>query len=242
MGAARVWERGRTYWLLLPITLVAVALLLLDLLGVQSAFWDGNPLVVNFVSEALVATAIIYGVDRVLKARSSELWRPLGVMIVEDLNVLGYVPEHVQACALEYCWRTYGEIEVPEGRWYPDDILLEALEDPETWAGSEDLPHLLTYVREQRAILEERFVRWAPVLIAESSLATIAGCVSELLDASKHLLYALEQLEPERRAHSAPLWDDKALLASILYGSLEELSEASEQLEWLVSTYVERAS
>ena len=69
MGAARVWEKARAYWLLLPISLVAASLLFLDLFGVGSGFWDSNPLVVNFVSEALVATAIIYGVDRVLKAR-----------------------------------------------------------------------------------------------------------------------------------------------------------------------------
>lgn len=238
-GWRRSWVSAKSYWVLLPILAIAVALLLLDLLEIGSGFWESNPLVTNIVSEAIVALALIYGVDRVLKARAARLWRPFGVRIAKELDRAANLHETFEEAVLGYCERVFGEYEIPEGRRYPGLILIEALTDPRTWAGPDEAPDLMTRVLEDQERLEDLFSSWANVLIAEPNLASIAARTSELIEANFFAVQAFRELTPGTAAPMPPellFWGFKHF-ASVLMGSLIDSQRLAFELKKEVTLY-----
>jgi hypothetical protein len=147
----------------------------MDLTG-GSDYWRDHPVVTNLLTDGILVLAVVFGLDRVLAARARRRWRPLGLLVAQEFDMTVDLPEVIAGCVYDYCRRVYGTTDIPEHMRYPDDILPLVLSDFETWEGDEweGLPDLVEEAERARDTLEERIVRWAPVVIDEPELAAIA--------------------------------------------------------------------
>jgi len=202
----------------------------MDLTG-DSGYWRDHPVVTNLVTDGVLVLAVVFGLDRVLAARARRRWRPLGLLVAQEFDMTAELPEAIACRVYDYCRRVYGTADIPEHMRYPDDILPLALGDPETWEGDEweGLPDLVEEAEMARDTLEERIVRWAPVVIDEPELAAIAVSATRLLPVASRLVVAL------RRAHyrcEAQVKDDRDReLFEALFRDLDE-SERREFDLW----------
>lgn len=124
---------------------------------------------------ALVATLIF---DRFNARREARCWRPLALMTVHQLSVgVPDLEETLLSRALEFCERTYEHSEIPDGRDY-FELLFEALLDPVTWEPVEEVPGLLESLEARLSETESHLMNWAPLLIADPSVALIGAHVT----------------------------------------------------------------
>lgn len=118
-----------------------------------------------------------------------------------------WAEETLNAYVLDYCARTYGRAEVPVGKSYTDEIVLEALSEEETWAATDGAPDLLEAITQNQMSLQEEFTRWAPILVAAPELSDAADCATEVMRATSCIAMALNVLaaalilDPALRAH-----------------------------------------
>ena len=138
---------------------------------------------------------------------------------------------------LSYCQRAHGAEEIPAGESY-SELLLEALEDRQTWEASEEVPALVDLVDEQRTELEEIISVWAPVMISESDLAAIAASAESLLEAVVQVAAALSYGDAIYHVDGpVDQWEPGGRLAAFLFRGLNELGEAAAELNALAIAY-----
>ncbi len=167
----------------------------MDLAG-GGSFWQGHTIAANFATDGILVLAAVFGLDRILAARTRRRWRPLGLLVAEEFDLTVDLPEVIACRVGDYCKRTYGTFDVPEEMRDPEDIVPAALDDPETWWGEEPegVPDLVSDAERARDALEERIARWAPVMIVEPELAAIAVSATRLLPAMKRFVSELRMV------------------------------------------------
>jgi hypothetical protein len=194
----QTWRRLRPFWLGVVVLVAGLALLAFENLGSSGNYWQQHPLATNLATEAVMALALVFGLERFLEARSHRRWRRCGLTIAEDLDRSAGVDETIDSHVLSYCQRVYGEPEIPAEASY-FKVLLRALRDPATWAGGEPggAPPLMEWLRSEKVEFEERFSRWAPLLFSDPSLAPLAAAVPPLLHLTESIVRCFEELQPE---------------------------------------------
>ena len=185
---SRRWLRD--YWPLLPLLGMVAVLLASDFYADANAFWLQHQVVSSIVTGFALSVAIIFGVERAIRARNRARWRPIGIRIAESFMHRTGMDELLTAVALEHCYRRYGEMEIPEGRNF-FEVLPEALQEPESWRRDTHAPGLMDQADEELEALESLLTRWTPVLISEPDLATIGVAAMKLLDAIRQIRTAL---------------------------------------------------
>jgi hypothetical protein len=120
-------------------------------------------------------------------------------MIAEDLDRSAGLEEIISSHVLDYCQRVYGEPEIPAEDPY-FKVLLQAFRDPTTWEGEGGPggpPPLMEWLLSEKSKFEEKFSRWAPLLFADSGLASLAAAVPPLLHLTESIVRCFEELQPE---------------------------------------------
>jgi hypothetical protein len=225
------------YWPLIVALGAITALAASDLQAEVNLFWRQHQAITSLVTGMALTVAVVFGVDRVLKARSRKRWRPIGVRIVEKLSSSIWTEEMLYYNVLSYCQRAFGEANIPPDRSYAE-LLLEALEDRETWESTGEVPALVDLVDKERIELEEVISAWAPVLISEPDLAAIGASAESLLEAVTQVSAALAYGDASYRSHGpADQWEPRGRLATWLLLGLSELAEAATEMDGLAEAY-----
>src|SRR5215218_8939718 len=73
------------YWPLAVALALVLALVVSDLEPATNLFWRQHQAITSLVTGAALSLAVIFGLERVLSARSRGRWKPIGVRIVEAL-------------------------------------------------------------------------------------------------------------------------------------------------------------
>jgi hypothetical protein len=188
------------------VVIALVLLLLSDFVPASNRFWARHPISAGLLISALLVMVAVAGLDEVVARREARRWRPLALMVVDQLRCrVGSLELTLETRTLTYCSRTYGTFEVPEDREF-DGVLLEALRDPQTWASEEDEPELLEELEGQIERLENDLQRWAPVMVADSRLSEIAALGTRIRDLQRVAAQSLEFVCVEQFTDlSAPL-------------------------------------
>lgn len=225
------------YWPPMLALGVITALAVSDLQPEANLFWRQHQVITSLVTGVALTVAVVFGIDRVLKARSRKRWKPIGVRIVEKLRSSIWTEEMLYYGVLSYCQRTYGESRIPADRSY-SELLLEALEDRETWEPTQEVPPLVDLVDEERTELEEVISVWAPVLISEPDLAAIGASAEKLLEAVTQISAALAYGDASYHVDGpANHWEPGGRLATWLIRGLSELADAAEEMNELAAAY-----
>jgi hypothetical protein len=158
--------------------LVAAIVVASDWFPSANSFWREHQAVSSLATGAVLILVAITGLDRIIANREARRWRPLAVMIIDQLKRSQWnIDSSLFARTLDYCGRAYGESEIPADRHF-FSVLIEALEDPETWAATDssgEYPDLIEELAEDLARSEEHLEVWAPLLNANSQLADIGA-------------------------------------------------------------------
>lgn len=104
----QTWRRLRPFWLGVIVLIAGLALLVFENLGSSGNYWQQHPLATNLATEAVMALALVFGLERFLEARSHRRWRRCGLTIAEDLDRSAGVDETIDSHVLSYCQRVYG--------------------------------------------------------------------------------------------------------------------------------------
>lgn len=182
------------YGLLAVLGGIIVLLTATDFIPGLNRFWREHQLVTAFATESVLILLVVFGLDSLLRARARRRWRPMGIWAATDLDSITDIGETISGRVHDYAHARYGTFE-PEGREYYDDLLLEALCEPTTWAGGSEtdpVEPLLDEVREMGDETERKFGVWAPVLIAEPELAQLAALLPRIIIFKRRLMSELE--------------------------------------------------
>jgi hypothetical protein len=206
MGRFLAREKG-----FLGIALVCSGLIASDFFAPENRFWSAHQMTTGIITGGALALIAVAGLDRLAASREARRWRPLSLMVIGriEVHLVGF-EETLFVRTMEFCKRTFGRAEVPEGRDY-FEVLPEALEDPESWAPVEELPSLMEELESQLTESQAEFEIWAPILIADPRLATIGSLAIARHEAERNALVILEFLlavfaygSSERQATRAP--------------------------------------
>jgi hypothetical protein len=218
---------------LLGIATIGVGILVSDFLPTMNHFWSAHQVATSIVAGAVLAL----GLDRLIAKREAERWRPLALLIVDRLGSgIDGLDSTLQDRTLGYCCKVYGAWEVPVGREF-FGMLIESLQDPETWEGFDEIPSLLdevaTYVEDGESTLE----KWAPLLVADSRLAEIGACATRIHTLGSSALIALTYIWVDLNA-VLPISEEKRVRnrASLLV-VVRSYRDALEQFRQLSSEF-----
>jgi hypothetical protein len=180
---------------LVSISILCVGLIASDFVHPTNQFWSRHQLITGLVTGVVLALLAIAGVDRLIARREARRWKPLSLMMLGRIERgISEIEESLLTRTQEYCLRHYGFDEIPEDRHY-FQVLPEALQDPASWEPGTENPGLLEEVLEQSERSSENLETWAPVLIADSRLATIASNVIARHEAHQSIFNVLMGLD-----------------------------------------------
>lgn len=210
MGRAelKVRERMDGHWPLVGAGLLCALIASSDFVSMTNRFWSGHQVLTGMATQLGLALVAVLGLDRLIAKRESKKWGPLALMVVEGLEQgIDDFDETLQIRTLAYCLKRYGAWEVPIEREYPE-IAIDALGVESTWEPIAEYPDLITEVGEQVTESKSKLETWAPLLVADPSLAKIGACATtihaEMETALSRLMVLWMAFDFERPA--TPLW------------------------------------
>ena len=180
--------------LLILLGLLCLLLIGFDFSGGTSVFWQHHPVTTSLLTGAIFSVGLAVVMERTLTARERRIRTPLGAAACHEIGTAVCADEVLQVRVLDYCCRTYGDSEVPSGKDYFDDMLLEALGDPRTWESIEEVPSLLDQLIECYEELNQKFLDWAPILAVAPELRGVTTYASHLINATGGIIGGLYML------------------------------------------------
>jgi hypothetical protein len=216
----------------LGIGALVVLLVISDFVPAWSSFWREHQAVTSLVTGAVLTLAAVFVLDRVLTARSRRRWRSLGLMVCQKLEWVE-IEETLVMEVQEFAKRRTGSY-IKEMVDYLD-LLPEALDDPKTWASTEDALSMEEWLKKEKQEFEEVLTTWAPVLIAEPSLAAIADAATDLLTTITHINGALWLEEPKGPGEGK--WDVNTERWRRLLAAIHSHRYARSRMQDLISAY-----
>jgi hypothetical protein len=175
--------------------LALAALIASDFLTGASAFWREHQVLTSLLTGLVLRWSPVFVLERVLAARDRRRWPSVGLMVAEKLDTIE-IEEVLAAHVLDYRIRLGADGTEAEAAAYLE-VLPEALEDPLTWDGNEEVPPLADWLDTIEKRLEEILETWAPVLIAAPGLAALADAATDLLTTIVYVNGALRSGEPD---------------------------------------------
>lgn len=229
----RAWRYGA---LALAVAALA-ALVVSDFVSGSSAFWREHQALTSLLTGVILTLIAVFVLERVLASRDRKRWRSVGLMVVRKFEAIE-IEEILAIHVLEYRRRMGSEGSLAEEADYLR-LLPEALEDPETWCGEEDVLPLEDWLRGIQEMLEEILEIWAPVLIAAPGLAAIADAATDLLTTIRSVNSELRFGAPREPGFDGR-WAPDADRTVRLIAALQAHRYACARLHGLVTAYRDR--
>jgi hypothetical protein len=234
---SEITDRRKEQAVFLGVVAICLLVIASDFVPTTNEFWSGHQVATSIVTGAVLAMVAIAGLDQLIARREAARWRPLALLIIERLgNGIDELDFALQDRTLGYCCKVYGKWEIPVGKEFLM-MLIESLEDLETWEGLEKKPGLIDevaiYVDDGESTLET----WAPLLVADSRLAEIGACATRVHSLARSALTALTYIWIDLNAVLPITIERRVRNRAALLAIVESYREAVEQFQRLASEY-----
>jgi hypothetical protein len=240
MTRAGLKVRGRMngHWPLIGAAVLCALIAGSDFVPMANRFWSGHQVFTGMVAQIGLALVAIVGLDRLIAKREARKWRPLALMVVKHLERgIDDFDQTLQERTLGYCLDRYGAYEVPIGREYPA-ILLEALTVESTWEPIAEFPALLPELADYIEESKSKFETWAPLLVADTSLAEIGACATTVHGMMEKAFVRLEYLCAAAFHFQNPISSHKYLQMNFaVLQSVTALREEVERFQVLAAAF-----
>lgn len=211
------------------------ALVASDFLPGANAFWREHGVLTSLLTGVVLTLIAVFVLERVLASRDRRRWRSVGLMVAEKLDAIE-IEEVLVAHVLDHRRSIGAEVTPAEEANYLA-MLPEALEDPRTWAGQEEVPPLADWLGDIEERLEGILEIWAPVLIAAPGLAAIADAATDLLTTIVCVNAALRNGEPDGAAGFEGKWAPEEDRTIRLLAALRAHRFAYARMQGLLASY-----